>query len=262
MKGKCSYYLSKHCHNPNGIQSFYNIRLINKNRNACSSPGTQCEKEFEVRILGEPVVLLRKKPLLTLDGKERTSYYRTNDMQIDFLGMNNVLLKSRKAGITVLWTGENLYLTVDSSLSEQTCGLCGTFDGDITNDFHTHDDDTEVSAQSFAGEWAIQETGMEKCVDDTWEDMKYCEFYGNRKSKAVESCKIVKGKGTEKNELKFQQCHKLVSPDVYYDNCLSDSCASDRDHIHVIHAYVKMCADKGIIINWWYPNQGKRELGE
>lgn len=254
MKGKCAYVLSKHCHAPNG-QSKYEIRLVNKNRIACSSPGSKCEKEIEVRVDGEPVIVLRKDPLLTVDGQAIRTYYTTSDLQINFFGMTNVVVKSVKAHISILWTGDNLYIRVDSSMFKQTCGLCGTFDDDISNDFHTHDDDNEISEQSFAWQWTVQDSSSSKCVEEKWNDIKYCDFYYDRKPDAIKNCQILKDK-------LFENCHSFVSADKYYDHCLSDGCALRDDYIHVVHAYIKTCADEGVMINGWKPESSKRQLGE
>ena len=255
MKGKCGYVLSKHCHSADG--SNYEIRLINKNTMACSSPGSKCEQEIEVTIVGERPIVLGKKKLLMVDSKEvRTDLSSKNGLQINFLGMNNVVIKSARAKISILWTGDNLYLRVDSSLFKQTCGLCGTFDGDISNDFHTHDDDNEISAQSFALQWATQDSVKSKCVEKKWNEEKTCEFYYTKKSRAMESCKILK------EDEKFADCHKVVSPNIFYENCLSDACAVHEGDLDIVHAYVKICADKGVVINWWKSASGKRQLGK
>ena len=255
MKGKCGYVLSKHCHAPNG--SNYEIRLINKKTSECSSPGSKCEQDIEVDIVGELPIVLGKQKLLTFGGKEVKTYQMTqNGLVISFLGMSNVVVKSKRAKISILWTGENLYLGVDSSLFGQTCGLCGTFDGDTSNDFHTHDDDNEVSAQSFALQWATPDSITSKCVEEKWNEQKLCEFYYQKKDKAAESCKILQ------DDEKFTACHKVVSPTIFHDSCVSDTCAAHDGYLGNIHAYIKACADKGVIIKWRKPTSEKRELGK
>lgn len=255
MKGQCAYVLSKHCHVPNGSPK-YDIRLLNKKCEGGSSPGSRCDKEIEIRIVGEPVIVLRHSPLATIDGKALKSSFVTADLQITFLGMNNVLVKSLKASITILWTGYNLFLRVDSSMFQQTCGLCGTFDDDISNDFHTHDDDNEISERSFSLQWKVVESSTPKCHGEQWEDTKSCDFYYDKKPDAIERCKVLK------YDKSFETCHKFVSPDIYYDNCLSDACASTKEFIEVVRAYVKMCADEGIFIKGFNDELSKPQPGK
>ena len=250
MRGKCEYVLSKHCHSPSGSE--FEIRLSYKNNPKCRNIGRNCDKEFEIRV-GGSVIVLKRDPLLTVDGKETRTYVKKNDLQIAFPGMTNVAVRATKANIYILWTGENLFLVVDSSFFKQTCGLCGTFDNDMSNDFHTHDDDNEISTETFASQWLLPES---KCVEEKWSDGKYCEFYYERKLDATVRCEILM-----KDEA-FKDCHKFVSPDIYYDHCLSDACVTRDDYLEVVHAYIKMCADKGVVINWWKPTTGKREVGK
>lgn len=255
MKGKCSaYVLSKHCHVPNGGSSLYEIRVVNKDPIACSSVGSTCKKEFEVKVVGSDWIVLRKDPLVTVKGKAVMEDVDLKYIKITFLGVENVQLTSETAGITIEWgIDENMYIFVKSSRYKQTCGLCGTFDGDISNDFHTHDDDNEISEQSFALQWAVND-GTTECVKSKWDTVKSCEHHFNRRDQAIVDCKDLTG-GV------FETCRKSVSPDIYYENCLSDACASSKGHKPVIMAYQKACADKGVIIPW--PQESaKRQVGE
>ena len=51
------------------------------------------------------------------------------------------------------WTGYNAYVTVGSIMTNQTCGLCGTFNHNKGDDFHTHSNAVETSVEAFTRDW-------------------------------------------------------------------------------------------------------------
>lgn len=95
----------------------------------------------------------QKKSVATLrnpHGSETsiTSGYSTQYMDVEFLGDRNIFIHvDLKNGVafTVHWTGYNIYITVNASLQDQTCGLCGTFNDMKEDDFHLRSgDDKEI----------------------------------------------------------------------------------------------------------------------
>lgn len=237
LNGKGSYVLSKHCHSTIG-ESSYEIRLNQKSPLACSTSESKCDKEIEILIGGKLAATLRMKPLLTIDGKEKRFYVDTiHGWKTGVFAGENIYFSSKKAGIYVLWNNRNeLKIIADSSLFKQTCGLCGTFDNDITNDFHTHDEDTELSAKSFVSQWSLKSSAY---PEGMWDEENYCDVHFNRKKDAEKSCKKLK------EDPKFARCHKLVSPQKYFDLCMSDTCSSKEYYLQILRVYLRKCADKG-----------------
>lgn len=268
MRGECGYVLSKHCHFPKGVKQKYEIRFLNKNCVSSSGGLTSCEKQLEVSIRGEQIITLNPgrsntayEPTVKVGGKEVSQYF-TSDLgvSVNYHGGRNIVVKSRKAGITILWTGHNMFLTVSSSMFKQTCGLCGTFDGDTSNDFHTHDDDTEILASSFALQWKVNsgELSSPECHNGKWESFeKPCDLYSSNKRFAEQKCAVVKDTNGP-----FRLCHKFLSPENYYSNCLADGCTCVSCFARVVEAYVKECADKGVYVKWTNNAVVKRQEGK
>lgn len=51
----------------------------------------------------------------------------------------------------------------------------------------------------------------------------------------------------------FKECHSVVPPDPYFQNCVYDMCATDGQVgalCQAIESYADMCASKGVSIAW------------
>ena len=60
----------------------------------------------------------------------------TPEYSVSTVGEDAVVLLLRD-GLKLLWTGRNTYITVGSNYQNQTCGLCGTYNFNKGDDFHT-----------------------------------------------------------------------------------------------------------------------------
>lgn len=51
----------------------------------------------------------------------------------------------------------------------------------------------------------------------------------------------------------FKECHAVVPPELFFESCVFDMCATDGEVValcQAIESYADMCAANGIIINW------------
>ena len=92
------------------------------------------------------------------------------------------------------WTGYNTFLTVNASLQDQTCGLCGTFNGMKEDDFHLRSGDDKVSLDEFAREWLVPDLSEDKCSKESVESsINYCDIYLQNKNWTHQQCNVIKG---------------------------------------------------------------------
>ena len=92
------------------------------------------------------------------------------------------------------WTGYNTFLTVNASLHDQTCGLCGTFNGMKEDDFHLRSGDDKVSLDEFAREWLVPDLSEDKCSKESVESsINYCDIYLQNKNWTHQQCNVIKG---------------------------------------------------------------------
>ena len=64
------------------------------------------------------------------------------------------------------WDGGNdVTIRAESSLKGKTCGMCGNFDGDVTNDMMTMDNSITVSPAIFGNSWRMPDPNAAQCQD-------------------------------------------------------------------------------------------------
>ncbi|XP_030646377.1 mucin-2-like [Chanos chanos] len=138
-----------------------------------------------------------------------------------------------------------LYITLDHSYQNRTCGLCGNFNNVLKDELKSPQGLVEGTAASFANSWKTQTT----CPDRTERLDDPCSYSVVNENYAEHWCSNLKSK-----ESPFSKCHSTVSPDNYYKRCKYASCNCDRSEdclCAVFSSYVRACASKGIFLQGW-----------
>ncbi|XP_065679163.1 mucin-2 isoform X2 [Hydra vulgaris] len=259
MYGQCSYVLMDHCHYGTGKKEF---EIIVKN-SKCSDNTiyTSCVRSLLVNLtsintrinfdsISDGSQNSRKYPLVTVNGVE-TSFVITDQYQIAIIGDENVVFQYQKTKFMIHWTSENIYITVGHEFENQTCGLCGTYNQNKQDDFHTRSDSVETSVTAFTQAWIYNDNDVNqdplKCHSSLWEiSEKPCQIYATNLPYAKDSCSII-------NNLSgpFAACHNVVPPSFHYESCLQDACKCQNCYCSVVSQYAKLCMDKGILVHGW-----------
>ncbi len=257
MYGKCSYTLAEHCHYPNGSKKQF--ELIVKNSDCQDNAGgfASCTRSLILKLLGSNKIfsLSGSKgtnrqilPTVQVDGREET-WAKTKDYMVERVGKENIVVTA-SIGLKLLWTGRNVYFTVGPQFENKTCGLCGTFNFNIQDDFHTRAGSTEVSVFSFSKHWVFKDTNIadaSKCHNNDWEQNgSPCDIYTSNTAYAEKQCSIITSTTGP-----FKLCHSIITPNDFYKVCRDDGCKCTNCHCDVIASYAKMCTDKGIVISDW-----------
>ncbi|XP_028256785.1 mucin-5AC-like isoform X2 [Parambassis ranga] len=114
-----------------------------------------------------------------------------------------------KLGLTAIWNEEDSFLVeLDPKYRNQTCGLCGDFNGDkLHNEFYSHG--VEISLMDFANFWKM-DGPTESCSDFTVES--------NSCNNTRPLCQqILTGPA-------FNSCHSLLDVDSFTSACVADLC--------------------------------------
>uniref|UniRef100_A0A8C9X587 VWFD domain-containing protein n=1 Tax=Sander lucioperca TaxID=283035 RepID=A0A8C9X587_SANLU len=158
------------------------------------------------------------------------------------------ILISLKMGIQVmvqLSPMMQVFISAHPSLKGTTSGLCGNFNDIMSDDFRVISGLVEGTAAAFANTWKTRAS----CPDITTHFGHPCRQSISQESYAEYWCsKLADPKGV------FAPCHSVISPNIYKDNCMYDTCnceTSEDCMCAAVSSYVYACAAAGIQLTGW-----------
>ncbi|XP_062919170.1 otogelin-like protein [Mobula hypostoma] len=137
--------------------------------------------------------------------------------------------------------GRRLYLQVDARWKEDTFGLCGTFNGNIQDDYLSPGGMIESTPQIFANSWRVS-TACNPGANIP--EVDPCDTHQQYASYAAEKCSIISG-------YLFASCHQYLSPDLYQQQCKTDTCrCGEACMCSAVAHYARQCGNFGIFVDF------------
>ncbi|KAK1168978.1 mucin-19-like [Acipenser oxyrinchus oxyrinchus] len=237
--GNCEYTLVEDYCGSNGT-----FRIAAESVPCCEESVT-CSRAIRINYQGEEIELRDMKILGKRSNKceagTATSY------SVHTVGL--YLIITLKNGITLLWDKHTrVTIILDSKWKNKgLCGLCGNFDGDSKNDMITRGKSEVTKVLEFGNSWKVNPS-CANTVNQTspCEKHWYCNAWAERR------CKIIT------DEI-FQECHKKVDPQPYYDVCVKESCVCQLEGQYLgfctaVAAYAEACNEVDVCITWRTPD--------
>ena len=255
MYGKCSYALFDHCHYGDRQKD---LEIVMQSED-CNSKSifSSCNRKLIINMTSDNTIIYmasksmdgKLQPTVSIDGavvKRRT----TAQYQIESIGAEGVVFMKKEKEFKLQWTGRNVYITVGADYQNETCGLCGTYNDNKGDDFHTRSDSTETSVVAFTESWIYKSTEVNEdtaVCHKPWDGSeKPCDISGNKIEYAKDKCNLLKqGDGP------FSKCQHIVTPETYFQTCMQDTCMCDSCYCDVMAAYAKICMDNGVALTNW-----------
>nr|XP_016848971.1 PREDICTED: mucin-5B-like [Anolis carolinensis] len=138
-----------------------------------------------------------------------------------------------------------VYIYLDPSFKERTCGLCGNFDSREADDFQVLSGVVEGTAAAFANTWKTQAACPN--IKHTFEDP--CTLSIENEKYASHWCGLLTD-----SEGPFAECHSAVNAAPYHKNCMFDTCNCERSEdcmCAALSSYVRACAVKNVELPGW-----------
>ncbi|XP_053575216.1 otogelin-like protein [Bombina bombina] len=163
------------------------------------------------------------------------------DIEVRNLSSMFLQLKT-KFGIRIQFAkgGDRLYIQASSSWKRRTLGLCGTFNGNLRDDFLSPAGMIEGTPQLHANAWKISSACLtpvnvpvvDPC-DINLQNVGYAKH-----------CEVI-------NQEVFAPCHSYVSPGLYYQLCRFDACKCGSNCLcNALAHYAYVCSKHGIAIHF------------
>lgn len=161
---------------------------------------------------------------------------------------NNIIVRSPD-GFTVFYdTSSNVQVTVPLAYQGQVQGLGGNFNGDQGDDFMLPNGTLTTSVVDFGTSWRLP-TGGVSCSDGcTVEEPLPMEPDDAAVYEEESSCRMITSETGP-----FEDCHTLVSPAEYFENCLYDMWAigAQESLCQNLQVYTATCQKAGAVVKAW-----------
>uniref|UniRef100_A0A803XSC7 Mucin-5AC n=1 Tax=Meleagris gallopavo TaxID=9103 RepID=A0A803XSC7_MELGA len=230
--GVCNYIFASNCKSPYEDFNIQIRRTIVENATVIT--------HVIMRLEGAVVELTRASVLV--NGKQIQMPYSHMGVLIE--RSNNYLKVSAKLGLIFLWNEEDaLLVELDKKYANQTCGLCGDFNGIPTNNEFISQN-AKLTAVQFGNRQKI-DGPTEQCDDPIPSAVLM-----NCSSEFASICKTVLTSEA------FTSCNALVDVQDYIETCIQDLCHCDSSMAdfcmcNTFAEYSRQCAHAGgQPLNW------------
>ncbi|XP_073693930.1 uncharacterized protein [Garra rufa] len=246
--GHCQYTLVKvSCCMTNDLFSQSGQFAIKTESVPCCDESLTCSRAISVELLGAVTLML--------SDMEVTERHQTGDAllaeplySIHTVGLY-FIISVPGLGITIIWDKHTrVTIQLEPQWRGQVLGLCGNFDGKVTNDLLTSSSSEVYSVLDFGNSW---KTATPPCSDVTHEifpceRQSYCATWAQRR------CMILRSDT-------FKDCHLKVDPEPFYQACVLESCSCEFEgkflgFCTAVAAYAEACNAKEVCINWRTPD--------
>ncbi|XP_057183922.1 mucin-2-like [Triplophysa rosa] len=215
----------------------------------CCDESLTCSRAISVELWGDVSLLLSDMKVTETYLSGGTQSMLTEPLySIHIVGLY-VIISVPTLGLAVIWDKHTrVTIQLESQWRGRVLGLCGNFDGKVTNDLLTSSSSEVFSVMEFGNSW---KTAAPPCSDVTTE-MFPCERHSYCAAWAQRRCMILRSDT-------FNDCHLKVDPEPYYQACVVESCSCEFEgkflgFCTAVAAYAEACSAKDICINWRTPD--------
>ncbi|XP_062843794.1 alpha-tectorin-like [Trichomycterus rosablanca] len=243
FQGTCRYTLASVCNDTQGLPYF---KVIARNQPWYDYP-VSVTAEVSVNVSGHLVLFSQNSyGTANIDGVTSNLPALLDFGRVSVYSSGPYTYVTTDFGLTVSYDGSyTATITVPGNYSGATCGLCGNFNNDQSDDLLTRSGELASSATEFGADWNVE--------NDTT-----CHHGGGEpatcpdQARAESLCEILRDSA---GPLSF--CHAYVDPQGDFDNCVFDVCISDFSNdvlCRSIETYISTCQSANVMILPWREN--------
>ncbi|XP_035520752.1 mucin-5AC-like [Morone saxatilis] len=220
----CNYLLASHC---KGSYETFNIQLQRQEIN-----GVNTIKQVTMKLDG--IVVELSNASINVDEKPVTMPF--SQVGITIVRTVSYVKIEAKLGLVIMWNEEDsLWVELDAKFENQTCGLCGDFNGVRTYDEFINRETGESLTPEYYGEvWKVNGP-TENCEEVSSTATQTC-------TNQTDLCEnLLSGPA-------FLSCQELIDTDSFIKACMKDLCycnSSTSCLCSTISEYSRECAHAG-----------------
>ncbi|KAL7371755.1 hypothetical protein ABVT39_004386 [Epinephelus coioides] len=242
FQGTCRYVLATLCGDTAGLHGF-SVEAKNEPWKGLTVSVTA---EVFVNVWGYQVLMSRgSHGVVQVNGETKNLPVVLNGTRISIYARGSHTYLSADFGLTVKYDGlYEVSISVPSTYRGKTCGLCGNFNGNPNDEFHTPSGTTVTTPDEFGKAWKVE--GDYTCSDGCGSSCPQC----TNELPARAQCEVIQAADGP-----FSVCHKYVDPAPYFKSCVFDVCVAGPDALCAdIETYVSACQSANVQISSWRQN--------
>ncbi|XP_012511764.1 PREDICTED: otogelin-like protein [Propithecus coquereli] len=232
-----------------GMCQYILVKGTGKNKFTITLQKAPCEQNLGLVCLQSITLILEddfnKQVTLSRGGQILTSpnqgFNLNGIVEIHTLSSLFILLKTT-FGLRILFAvdGERIYIQLTSAWKRRTLGLCGTFNGNIRDDFLSPSGMIEGTPQLHANAWRVSTT----CFAPVHVPMVDPCNINQQNIGYAAHCDFI-------HQELFAPCHVYISPGLYYQLCRHDACKCGSACLcNALAHYAYLCGQRGVPIHF------------
>ncbi|XP_067316856.1 IgGFc-binding protein-like [Anolis sagrei] len=256
FRGSCTYTIAKTC-SLDATVPFFSIEAKNENKRdvRASNVGLVTITVYNITIS----VNRNENGFVRIDNQLSHLPISLNEGKLHLYQNGGSILIETEFSLKVSYDWDDvLLIKIPKKFSESVCGLCGNYNNDPTDDFVTPRGALVSSPVEFGSSWKV-ENDDKFCWDDCPGGCKSCSSAQTKNYKAEPFCGwISKGETGP-----FSQCHSVINPEIFLENCAHDVCLNDglkEVLCESLKNYAETCQKEGIAVSDWRTPTGCSSL--
>lgn len=244
FQGTCRYVLATVCNDTDGLHQF---SVAAKNEPWFGLPVSITAEVF-VDVLGFQVHMSRgNRGTVEVNGITRNLPIVFNG-SLSIFGSGSQTFVNADFGLSVMYDGSStVSISVPPNYRGRMCGLCGNFNGNENDEFHTPSGARVSNVDVFGTAWKVP--GNYTCSDGCGSSCAQC----NDDRSARSECEVIQAADGP-----FSFCHEEVDPAPYFSDCVFDVCVSGNRGgdllCRALETYVSACQSANVRVYPWRQN--------
>ncbi|XP_053307563.1 IgGFc-binding protein [Spea bombifrons] len=251
FQGTCTYTIAKNCGSDSGLTAF-NIEAKNENR---GSTRVSYISYVTVEVYDFTISLVRYEyGFVRVNNQRQRLPINLNNGQVRLYHSGAFVIIETDFTLKVYYDWNSiLKVYLSSSYFGSVCGMCGNFNGNAGDDLVTPGGTQAPNLVDFGKSWKVED-GDRFCWHNCNGECKTCPLETQKKYEAEGNCGLI-----SKADGPFRQCHAVVNPKTYLDDCVYDLCmngGSKQILCQSIKTYAEACQRNNVQIGEWRQPSG------
>ncbi|XP_076864069.1 uncharacterized protein LOC143516405 [Brachyhypopomus gauderio] len=244
FQGTCRYILATVCNDTQGLPYFH----VSARNEPWNGLPVSITVDIYVIVSGYMVHMSRNMHgAVKVDNETRNLPVLLDSGRVSIYSSGMSTFIATDFGLSVSYDGSWVaQITVPGNYSGTTCGLCGNYNGQTSDDFLTSSGALETSASQFGASWRVENDTV--CSDGCGDSCSSCPD----QTRAQTQCEIIRDR-----QGPFSFCQAYVDPKAYFNDCVFDVCLSGYSNdvlCRSIQTYVSACHSANATVNPWRQN--------